>query len=85
MITLRPAVSTWRCLISVMLRSPITRRKTRCPQSTRQVRLAALRGQEIVSVPLQEALQENRKVPPELLAMADSLQEKHGKAVLSNR
>ena len=48
-------------------------------------RLAALRGQEIVSVPLQEALQENRKVPPELLAMADSLQEKHGKAVLSNR
>src|SRR6266852_9592166 len=48
-------------------------------------RLAALRGQEIVSVPLQEALQENRKVPPGLLAMADSLQEKHGKAVLSTR
>jgi 6-phosphofructokinase len=41
-------------------------------------RLAALRGQEIVSVPLQEALQENRKVPADLLAVADSLQEKHG-------
>jgi 6-phosphofructokinase 1 len=47
--------------------------------------LAALRGQEIVSVPLQEALQENRKVPQGLLDVAYSLQEKHGKAVLSTR
>src|SRR5579859_4211371 len=47
-------------------------------------RLAALRGQQIVSVPLQEALQENRKVPADLLAVVDSLQEKHGKqAVLT--
>jgi 6-phosphofructokinase 1 len=45
-------------------------------------RLAALKGQEIVSVPLQEALQENRKVPQNLLDVMYSLQEKRG-AVLS--
>jgi 6-phosphofructokinase 1 len=38
--------------------------------------LAALRGQQIVSVPLQEALQENRKVPKDLLEVVYSLQEK---------
>jgi 6-phosphofructokinase 1 len=48
-------------------------------------RLTALKGQEIVSVPLEDALRENRKVPQNLLDVMYSMQEKHGKPVLSTR
>lgn len=50
--------------------------------------MAALRGSEIVSIPLKEALQQTRVVPPDLLAVAASVTvtEKHGRpAVLSGQ
>jgi 6-phosphofructokinase 1 len=40
--------------------------------------MVALRGTEIVSVPLQEALHRTRMVPPELLEVAESLQDRRG-------
>jgi phosphofructokinase-like protein len=40
--------------------------------------MVALQGTEIVSVPLQKALQRTRMVPPELLEVAASLQDRRG-------
>jgi 6-phosphofructokinase 1 len=40
--------------------------------------MVALQGTEIVSVPLQKALQRTRMVPPELLEVANSLQDRRG-------
>jgi 6-phosphofructokinase 1 len=40
--------------------------------------MVALQGTEIVSVPLQKALQRTRVVPPELLEVANSLQDRRG-------
>jgi 6-phosphofructokinase 1 len=40
--------------------------------------MVALQGNEIVSVPLQKALQRTRVVPPELLEVANSLQDRRG-------
>jgi len=42
--------------------------------------MAALRGSDIVSVPLKDALQQTRVVPPDLLAVAASVQENHGRS-----
>lgn len=41
-------------------------------------RMVALQGTEIVSVPLEKALQRTRMVPPELLEVATSLQDRRG-------